>query len=349
MRRIGTLTDGSQAKRFCDYLVTQAIEAMAEEDLPRSAAGSDGPGESRSGAWNIWIREESHVDHARAEFADFQAQPDAAKYQVASKADEIRHQKVAEEQRRRKQQQANAQRAAPSAPVGGMRVGRARQQKIPVTIAIIAISVLCSFATNFGRPKPSQIAGQYSSGENLYGALSFVDWRDFYHSGDDPFASIRKGEVWRFITPMFMHGSTMHLAFNMMGVFFLGSVIERIQGSVFLAILALATHVIGTIVQVMLPGAEALPAVLSELAGTPFAIGASGSLYGLFGYLWVRPSLDPDYPIQLDQTNVMIMLAWLVACIFVVKGIANGAHIGGFVAGIIAAMLVVQFTKQRAK
>jgi GlpG protein len=109
--------------------------------------------------------------------------------------------------------------------------------------------------------------------------------------------------------------------------------------------LVLATHIIGTLVQVMLPGAEDLPAVLSELAGTPFAIGASGALYGLFGYLWVRPSLDPDYPIQLDQTNVMIMLAWLVACIFVVKGIANGAHIGGFVAGIVAAMLVVQFTK----
>ncbi|QDT13150.1 rhomboid family intramembrane serine protease [Planctomycetes bacterium K23_9] len=357
MRRIGTLTDGSQAKRFCDFMVTQSIDATSEKGIADSGSS---PASTRSAAsdtapdstWDIWIREEAHVAAAREALQAFQANPNDSRFNVAGKADEIRHQKVADQQRKLKQQKAMVQKMPRSsgAAVGGGLLSRdVKQQKIPVTIAIIAISVLCSFATGFGRPRKSRVPGEYSTEENLYGALSFVDWRDYHHSKNDAFASIRKGEVWRLITPMFMHGATMHLVFNMMFVFFLGSVIERLHGSLFLAILVIVTHVIGMIVQVSLPGADALPDVLSGLAGSPFAIGASGAVYGLFGYLWIRPALDRSYPIQLDDMNVIIMLVWLVACIFVINGVANGAHIGGFISGILAAVLVVQVSKLSAK
>jgi len=339
MRRIGTLTDGSQASRFCDYLVTQSIDAVAEEDKPKDGSSS---------TWDLWVRDEAHIDAARAELKSFQENPEADKYQVASKADEIRNRRVADQQRKLKQQKA-LQQKLPRSSGGRMMGGPARQQQIPVVIGIIALSVLCSFATGFGQPRKSRVAGQYSTEENLYGALSFVDWRDYHYSNEDAFANIKQGQIWRFITPMFMHGSTMHLAFNMMMLFFLGSVIERLHGSVFLAALTLSTHFFGMMLQVSLPGPESLPDVLSQLAGSPFAIGASGAIYGLFGYLWIRPSVDPGYPVRMDDMNVVIMLVWLVACVFVVKGIANGGHIGGFVSGMIAAVVVVQFMKLRAK
>ncbi|MGB7342617.1 MAG: rhomboid family intramembrane serine protease [Pirellulaceae bacterium] len=337
MRRIGTLTDKSHAKRFCDYLVTQSIEATIDD------------GDS---SWDIWIRDEADVEKARVELESFQVQPDAPKFSVSEKANDIRHQRAEVQHRKLKLQKETARKLAASnsrAMAGGALGGHVRQQNIPVTIAIIAISVACSFLTEFGEPRPSRVPGQFSTAEKVFFGLSFVDRRDYYSSGDDSFASIKKGEVWRLVSPMFLHGATMHLAFNMMGVFFLGSVIERLQGSVFFGGLVLITHMIGMFVQVLLPDAASLPTALVGLAGSPFAIGASGAVYGLFGYVWARPSLDPTFPIRMDTTNVMIMLGWLVACIFVVSGIANGAHIGGLFAGMAAAVVTVSALRYRSK
>jgi len=179
-------------------------------------------------------------------------------------------------------------------------------------------------------------------------ALSFVDPTDpdyiessVTESRRDPFASIRKGQIWRLVTPMFLHGDTMHLLFNMVWIFILGSAIERLQGSVFLAVLLVVTQIAGMMLQVMLPGPESLPPLLSALAGTPFAIGASGAVYGLFGYLWIRPTLDLDYPIHMAPMNVMLMLGWLVLCMTGMFGnIANGAHLGGLLAGVAIAYFV---------
>ncbi|NND96859.1 MAG: rhomboid family intramembrane serine protease [Pirellulaceae bacterium] len=343
MRRIGSLSNGAHANRFCDYLVTLSIDAVAEN---ASTEGDSAAGDSQ---WDIWIRDEADVGQARSEFAAFQKSPDDVKYQVTDAADKIRDDLVAKQQRRIKQQRieskAMASRSGGGAFGGSFGGVGMKQQNIPITIAIIALSIICSFASNFGRPRPSRTAGQLSLEEKTYSALSFVSWRDYVQSGSDPFASIKKGEAWRFITPMFLHGSTMHLAFNMMGVFFLGTAIERLQGSLFFGVLVFATHFVGMAVQVLLPGAESLPEILQGLAGSPFAIGASGAVYGLFGYVWVRPSLDPFYPIRMVPMNVAVMIGWLVLCIFAVDHIANGAHIGGLIAGMIAAVITVTVIK----
>jgi GlpG protein len=180
----------------------------------------------------------------------------------------------------------------------------------------------------------------------VFMGLSFVDIRD-YLATEDPFASIKQGEVWRFITPIFLHGDTYHLAFNMLALFFLGSAIERLQGSPFMAMLLLVSGVVGGLVQVWLPPADQLPEWLDGLSGSPFSIGASGAVYGLFGYLWVRPAMTPSYPVRMVPANVAIMLGWLVFCIFFVQGIANGAHIGGLLAGVVIAAVVAQLPSNR--
>ena len=330
MRRIGSLQDAVAAQRFCDYLVTLSIDAVAEDD-----------GES---LWDIWVRDESHVQQARDEMAAFQASPDAEKYKVAKAANRIREERVAIEQRRRKNHQNYSQKMASRGPAGGMLGGLPlRQQNIPVTVAIIAISVVCSLLTSFGEPKGGSAPGTYTLGQQAFLNFSFVDPVDYVKSDRDSFASIRKGHFWRLLTPMFLHGSMMHLAFNMMGVFFLGSAIERLQGSFFFAVLVVLTHVFGMMLQVSLPGAESLPMGLEKLAGSPFAIGASGAVYGVFGYIWVRPMLDPSFPLRMTTSNVYLVLGWMVACIFVIDGIANGAHVGGLLAGMAIAYVVVHF------
>ena len=136
---------------------------------------------------------------------------------------------------------------------------------------------------------------------------------------------------------MFMHGDPFHLAFNMMWVFFLGSVIERLHGSMFLLMLVVGTHVAGMLLQVGLPTADFIP---EALRGSPFAVGASGAVYGLFGFLWARPAAEPSYPIRLSSINVILMFGWLFACMTpLIEGVANGAHLGGLFAGVFIAFV----------
>ncbi|MCG8651083.1 MAG: rhomboid family intramembrane serine protease [Pirellulales bacterium] len=324
MRRIGSLPDGSLARRFCDYLVTLSIDSTTEVD-------DDGSEQ----VWNIWIRDERDVEKARAEFRSFEAAPDEPRYQVQNEASRIRNEHVAEQQRRLKQQRKLTQ-SMPrqSGGIGPLSGAAVKQQSIPITMGIIILSVIASFATNFSRPR------NRGAGETLemkaYFLLSFTDRRDFLKSGD-PYESVKKGQLWRIFTPMLIHGSPMHLVFNMLWVFFLGSAIERLHGSVFFTLLALGTHAVGTGVELMTFGMDFLP---EAFQGSPFAIGASGAVYGLFGYLWIRPAVDPAYPIRLVPLNIVLMLGWLFLCMTpLIEDIANGAHVGGLAAGMTVAML----------
>jgi len=329
MRRIGTLTDSSLARRFCDYLVTLSIDATTDSD---SEPGNDQPG----AIWNIWIRNETDVDKAKQEFVAFAESPDSDRYQVEEEVSRIRNDRISEHQRRVTQQR-DMVRSMPSDHGGPLAGAAVRQQSIPVTIGIIVIAVVASFTSEFGGRPGARITETPTFAQKTYLGLSFVDLRDYVKSNDDPFASIRKGEVWRFVTPMFLHGDTFHLAFNMLWIFFLGSAIERLHGSLFFLLLTLSTQIAGMMLQVMLPEADFMP---EALRGSPFAIGASGAVYGLFGYLWIRPMIDPSYPIHMVPMNVVLMLGWLVACMTpLIPNVANGAHLGGLLAGMLAALV----------
>ncbi len=329
MRRIGTHKDGSAAQRFCDYLTTLSIDAVADGD------GTD---------WDIWIRNEEDVPRARTEWDAFQESPESAKYQVDEAVKRIRDEKVAEHQAQiaKHQKQSPARPERQSQPLGQASFAGAKQQTFPVTIGIIIVSVIASLTSHFAQPRAAREPGRITLEQRTFDSLSFVDPTAYAVTGD-PYISIKEGQWWRFITPMFLHGDELHLAFNMLWIFFLGSTIERVQGSLFLVLVVVVTQAAGMLLQVMLPQTNAL---LPALTGSPFAIGASGAVYGLFGYLWIRPTLDPRYPVHLVPMNVIVMLAWLVICMTpAVENVANGAHIGGLVAGICVA--IIGFLAQR--
>ncbi|OYP36991.1 rhomboid family intramembrane serine protease [Rhodopirellula sp. MGV] len=336
MRRIGTLTNPDQARRFADYLFTQSIDCSINIEKPPQSESQSLANEVATQC-ELWIRDEEQVDRAREELKSFQDNPQAEKYKVASQANQLRQEKASEEIRKKKL----VKKVEHSTPRGGRPAFGARQQSTPVVIAIIALSVLASFSTGFDRPQRSGIPGEPSSEETVRNALSFVSMDDYMIDGD-PYASIKKGEVWRFVTPIFLHGNTFHLAFNMMALFFLGSAIERIEGSVFLAVLFMACAMAGMIFQISLPPEESLPPILHGLAGSHAAIGASGGVIGLFGYLWIRPMLSRSYPIDISPANVAFLLGYLVICIFLIDHIANGAHLGGLFAGMLFAVGVAK-------
>src|SRR5690606_18175713 len=126
MRRIGTLTDRQQAERFGGFLLTKQIAAQIDP------AGDE---------WAVWVHEEDQLEQARNELEAFRGDPDAERYQNAViEADRIRHAEVRKRQQARRKTVNMADRWR-----------RPMIQQIPLTFALVVISVTVSLGTQFGK------------------------------------------------------------------------------------------------------------------------------------------------------------------------------------------------------
>jgi len=292
MRQIGTLSDERDAQRLAAHLVTQGIDAHAEQD---------------SSGWRIWVRDENSIDQARQEFETFRVDPHAARYDGAEReAESIRREKV-------------QQRLAAQKNVIEMR-GRwksATVQRAPLTITLIGLSVLVTLLGGFGRATEG-LGGMVNE------ELSFVSLEDF-QATPHPLASLAKGELWRAITPIFIHGDFIHLAFSMIMFYQFGRLVEATRSTAWAAVAILLMAFISNLAQGLAP---------DSLGGTPFFGGMSGVVYGLFGYAWVKSKFDPQPGFYLSPVTVVILMGWLVLCMTpAIQGIANVAHVVGLVVG----------------
>jgi len=131
-------------------------------------------------------------------------------------------------------------------------------------------------------------------------------------------------QPWRLVTPMFIHFGILHLVFNMLWLYRLGSQIEHAQGVPVLAGLVLLTQVPGTLMQF-------------ELTGPMFG-GMSGVVYGLFGYTWMQARYASNGYVLGAQDTLFIM-GWFVLCATGLVGhIANAQHALGLAFGLLAGM-----------
>lgn len=174
----------------------------------------------------------------------------------------------------------------------------------PVTLALIAISVVVALLSKLGSSEavlmPLFIADPYSHG----------------------FQSILSGQVWRLITPIFIHFGVLHILFNMMWLWDLGLVIELRKGHLFMLLFVFVVGIASNLAQFV-------------LTGSPFFGGMSGVVYGLLGYIWIHGRVNPRFGVTLHKPVVIMMLAWFVLCWFGIFGpIANWAHTAGLIMGV---------------
>ncbi len=294
MRQIGSLAKERDAERFSAYLVTQGIATHVEQDAQD---------------WAIWVRDENNVEQARSLLDEFRVDPHDRRYQGAEReAEQIRRATV--------QQRLAAQKNL--IPMRG-RWGIVTNQRAPLTLTLIVLSVLVTLLGRFGK-------AQEGFGGIINDQLDFVSTKDLKASPGDPLASIRKGELWRNITPIFIHLEPIHLIFNMIWLYQLGRLIESLRGTVRFAILVLAVAILSCLSQAIAP---------SDWGGTPFFGGMSGVVYGLFGYIWMKSLFDTQPGFYLSQSTVIIMLAWLFLCMTpAIPNVANVAHVVGLIAGM---------------
>ncbi|MBM4203674.1 MAG: rhomboid family intramembrane serine protease [Gammaproteobacteria bacterium] len=139
-------------------------------------------------------------------------------------------------------------------------------------------------------------------------------------------------EFWRWLTPAFVHFSWMHLVFNCAAVYEFGRRVEMVMGSAAVVLLVTLIAVLANLTQV-------------AFGVSPLFGGLSGVAYGLVGFVLTRARLDPATgPWQLHPAIPGYMLIVLVAfSTGVTEGfglhIANAAHWGGLVSGMVLAVL----------
>ncbi len=325
MRRIGFIENLQDSTRFCDYLISQRIHAKAERD-----------GDEATSRYSIWVKEEQKVAEAKAFLDQFHANPSDTRYNASKEAEAVRRAEAEENAKRLKNIAKVSHRTGGA--VGGMGGGR-----VPVTIAAIAICIVAGLLTGFGSAsmRKSQMRRQAPSSEfRIYDKLTFMSLQDRLQ-GEDNFAAIRRGEVWRVFTPAILHAGMGHLAMNMMGLFFLGSVIERLHGGGWLLLMLVSIAVFANLVQVFWPEAN---------NGGPNAVGASGATYGLFGFFMIRPHFQPMYPVSLPPMFLLMGLGFLVlGVLMVIPTMANGAHVGGLAGGMIFAAMIPTSERPRSR
>jgi len=191
---------------------------------------------------------------------------------------------------------------------------------------IILISILVAFFSNYG------------SVLVLIEPLTFIKIDlGSYKNGYVSFNSIettfmQNNEWWRLITPMFIHFSLTHLVFNCLWVYVLGSKIEQIDGHITFINLVIFSSIISNLAQHFFGE--------SALFG-----GLSGVIYGLLGYCMIIEIDTKQERYDLPPALYLFMLIWLILGflgilnLFGFGNVANYAHLGGLISGIIFAMI----------
>lgn len=137
---------------------------------------------------------------------------------------------------------------------------------------------------------------------------------------------------WTFVSYMFVHGGFLHLAFNMLMLFFFGPAVEERMGSSAFGLYYFTCGLGGAVFSFAV-------SLFSPVA--PF-VGASAAVFGVslaFAMHW------PDAPIYVFPLPVPVKAKWLVVFLATINlvaaiagardGVAHLAHLGGFLFGFI--------------
>jgi len=169
-------------------------------------------------------------------------------------------------------------------------------------------------------------------------ALMFIDPRHYDWSSLSGrlgalSASLGDGQIWRLLTPDFLHFSWSHILFNSVMLWFLGSQVEWFDGRGRLLVLFLGTSIFSNGLQYLVSG--------------PLFGGLSGVVYGILGYCWLSQYRSPRF--LFPPALVTFSVVWMVigftplTSILGMGQMANEAHVGGFLSGVaLAAILPVR-------
>lgn len=311
MRELGTIA-ARPAGILTDYLLARGIKT---ELRPISSNPADVA---------IWVIDEDRLNEARTALERFRTNPDDPEFTtVARKASEIRKEEARKDRAYRKS----------VTDAGRVYSAGGTLKRTPVVTLLIAASVAMSLWTNFDKRIDRVIEYVNLASPRLDPDNGLVL---------DSLSSALGPEPWRLIAPMFWHLSFLHLFFNMSWVSGLGGMIERERGSRMLLAVVLVTHLVSAF-------AEYFWQIYGLNRNSVLFGGFSGAVYGLIGFAWAYGEYNPRGYVRLSGQSVQLALIWMVLCFTGMLGpVANGAHLGGLVAGLMMGYFVGERDAGRA-
>jgi membrane associated rhomboid family serine protease len=211
-------------------------------------------------------------------------------------------------------------------PLGDDNTGR---RTLPiVTYALIAINVLVFVLFELPNPNLDQFINQW---------------------GTVPAQIMAGNGLITLLTSMFLHGGWAHLGGNMLFLWIFGDNVEDRFGHVIYLVFYLVCGLVASMAQVLLSPSSTIPGV-----------GASGAISGvlaayiiMFGSNRVRVLIGG----MLTAVHAYVMIGLWIVLQFVngfasiantseTDGVAYGAHVGGFIAGLVLTFLLRGFARQ---
>jgi len=289
VRLIGHIQESSHAAAFGDHLFLQGIE----NDVEREDDGS----------YSVWAHDEERIDEALALLKEFETNPDDSKYQ-----------NLEEKARNRRDQIARENIGRPPVTFESRDVVQARRFSMgPITGSLIAFSCVVFVLSGFSRDIDSIMA--------LFIREFQVLPTEYRWNPNLGLSEVRNGQVWRLVTPIFIHFGVLHILFNMMWLRQLGSAMEHIHGKLFFSLFVIITAAASNFAQY-------------SVKGSPVFGGMSGVVFALFGFVWMKSKFDFMSGYVIDPQSVGLMLIWFVICFTGFMPIANTAHSVGLGAGV---------------
>ena len=184
----------------------------------------------------------------------------------------------------------------------------------PATVGLVALNVLVYLITVY------QGAGVSAPGGQLFSDGALVG-RDIYNDGD----------WYRLVTAMFLHASLLHLAFNMLALYWLGTIVEHALGTWRFLLVYLVSGIAGSAGALLLSNPDAV------------TVGASGAIYGIMGALLVL-----EYRATGSFAGQALgLIALNLVLTFAIPNISVGGHLGGLAGGILATFALVHYRHAR--
>jgi membrane associated rhomboid family serine protease len=178
------------------------------------------------------------------------------------------------------------------------------------TLALIAVNVVVFLAISAG-------------GAQVLDTLALLPQSST--RGTQLVTGVSDGAVWQVLTSAFSHEALLHLAFNMLALYFLGPMLEQVLGRVrFLAVYFVSAFT-----------ASAAVMLLSNPNGQ--TLGASGAIFGLMGALVVVA-----FKVGADLRQILFWLGLnLVFTFYNTGSISWQGHLGGLLGGALTAAIIV--------
>lgn len=189
----------------------------------------------------------------------------------------------------------------------------------PVTASIIAINIIVYLINHF---TPA------FGGEEQMMEMGALSW--FY---------IREGhQYYRIFTSMFMHADWSHLAGNMVVLLFIGGNLERAIGKLKLLFIYFGSGILAGISSISYNMWKEYANV--AFTDTTFSVGASGAIFGIVGAILYIVIVNKG---RLQEISTQQMILFIILSLY--NGVVNSridqaAHIGGFISGVLLAVLL---------